>query len=310
MTLEQENEFLKIKKLIDNKREQMNCRSDHLSLVGNTIKALNCFLLGCDNLSDEDIKRHLGNLIQYRVVLDIPIPVGTLFIRAIKFNQPNIYPEYDDVSKISYIPDDKLHLAKLGRFNKDNQSMYYGCVSQSIKNSTVAFAEIYAKTTEYINILLTRTTEEIFVRYIGLFDYYRSGTKPPIPVHDIFEEIFNYYKKTHEEELLNAINLCDAFFKDVSTKKGNERVYKITSQLSNLLLENESTDGLIYPSVEGGGSPNVVIKPTSIDKKTKNEEAHIVLIEQNHGYSYYGIIEFDSGVIDKYQILWQKKELL
>lgn len=308
ITLEQENEFSKIKKLIDDKREEMNCRSDHLSFIGDTIKVLNGFILGCNNLSDEDIGRYLGDLIQYRVVLDIPIPVGTLFIRAIKFNQPNIYPEYDDVSKISYIPDDKLHLAKLGRFNKGNQSMYYGCISQSIKNSTVAFAEIDAKATEHINILLTRTTEEIFVRFIGLFDYYRSGVKPPIPVHEIFEEIYNHYQETHEEELLTAIDLCDAFFRDVSTKKGNERVYKITSQLSNLLLESKSVDGLIYPSVEGGSSPNVVIKPTSIDKKTKHEEAHIVLIEQNYGYGYYGVSEFNCGEISNNVILWKKDQ--
>jgi hypothetical protein len=308
MTLEQENEFFKIKKLIDDKREELNCRSDHLSFIGDTIKVLNGFILGCDNLSDEDIGRYLGDLIQYRVVLDIPIPIGTLFVRAVRVDNSNTYPKYCDVGRLSYIPNNKLHLAKLGRFNKVGQSMYYGCVSQSIKNSTVAFAEIDSKATEHINILLTRTTEENFVRFIGLFDYYRSGVKPPIPVHEIFEEIYNYYKVTHEEELLMAIDLCDAFFRDVSTKKGNERVYKITSQLSNLLLESESVDGLIYPSVEGGGSPNVVIKPTSIDKKTKHEEAHIVLIKQNYGYGYYRVIEFDDGAISNNVILWKKDQ--
>jgi hypothetical protein len=308
MTKEEQNILARIKKLIDDKHVEIKRLNDHLSFVGDTIKALNCFIFGCDNLSDEAIGVHLDNLIQYRVVLDIPIPIGTLFVRAVRFSQPNIYPKYDDVSRISYIPNDKLHLAQLGRFNTNNQSMYYGCISQNIKNSNIAFAEIDAKVAEHINILATRATEEIFVRYIGLFDYYKSGNKPPIPVHDVFEEIYNYYQETHEEELLSAMDLCDAFFRDVSTKKGSERVYKITLQLSNLLLEGESTDGIIYPSVEGGGSPNVVIKPTSIDKKAKHEEAHIVLIEQNYGYGHYGVIKFDDGLINNNMIHWKKDQ--
>ncbi len=301
----------KIFKLINDKKSAMiEFATNHLELVGKDISILNNYIKSEIELCDENIIELLSNLVQYRVVLNIPVPVDTLLLRAVKIDDPLKYPKrYNNANRISYIPESLSYKAKLNRFNKDNQSMYYGSISRSKKNANVAFSEIKAKENEHINILVSKTSKELEVRFIGLFDYYKRGTEPPFQVHSFFKEVYQHYQKTHEEELLMAIELCDAFFSDITTRKGHERLYQVTSTLSAILLDDTHVDGLIYPSVETIGSPNVVLKPNSVDNKVKHKEAHISLIKKDYGYSVYYAIDFnDIGIIDKNNIItWNTK---
>ena len=207
---------------------------------------------------------------------------------------------HNNASRFSYIPENLSHKAILGRFNRDGQPMYYSSISNSIKNANVVFSEIEAKEKEFINLLISKTSKALKVRYIGLFEYYKRGSEPPFNVHSFFKEVYQYYRDTHKEELLTTIELCDTFFSDITTRKGNDRLYMVTSTLSNILLEDEHVDGLIYPSVATPGSPNLVLKPNSVDEKVEHKKVHIKMVTKDYGYSIYYANDFnDIGIVDK-----------
>jgi len=295
-------------KLIDDKNEDFMKLGNHLNVVSDIIKQLNKFIDGEVELSNKGIDELLGILIQYRVVLDIPIPVDTMLLRGVKFEDPTKYlDKYTNTSRISYIPKDISYKAKLNRFNKENQPMYYGSIAKSILNANVVFSEIEAKENEFINLLVSKTSEELNVRYIGLFEYYRRGTQPPIIVHSFFQEVYDYYKSTHEKELLMAIELCDTFFSDITTREGTDRLYMVTAMLSNILLEDKQVDGLIYPSVVAANEPNLVLKPNSVDAKVRHENVYIKRLSKDYGYSIYYAINYNDGNVDKNNdINWKK----
>ena len=295
-------------KLIDAKNEDLMKLGNHLNVVSDIIKQLNKFINEEVELSDKGIDELLGILIQYRVVLDIPIPVDTMLLRGVKFEDPTKYlDKYTNTSRISYIPKDISYKAKLNRFNKNNQPMYYGNIAKSILNANVVFSEIEAKENEFINLLISKTSEELKVRYIGLFEYYRRGTQPPFDVHSFFKDVFYYYQKTHEKELLTAIELCDTFFSDITTREGSERLYVVTATLSNILLEDKQVDGLIYPSVVAADELNLVLKPNSVDAKVHHKNVYIKRLSKDYGYSIYYAIDYNDGNVDKNNdISWKK----
>lgn len=301
----------KVFKLIDDKNNDLMKVGNHLNVVSDIIKQLNKFINNKIELLSEDISELLKILIHYRVVLDIPIPSETLLLRAVKFDDPTKYPyEYENASRISYIPKELLEKAKLGRFNHQEQSMYYGSISKSLKDANVTFSEVGAKENEYINLLISKTSKKLKVRYIGLFEYYKRGLKPPFQVHSFFKEVYKYYQSTHTEELLTTIELCDSFFTDITTGKGSDCLYKVTSILASILLEDSHVDGLIYPSVETTGSVNLVLKPKSVDTKVVHKEAKVALITKDYGYSIYYAMDFNKiGIIDiNNNITWTTNE--
>jgi len=307
--MNEEERKQKIFKLIDDKNDAFMQSKNHLNSVANTIKELNDYIDKNVALSDEDITERLNVLVQYRVVLDIPIPIDTLLLRAVQIDDGIKYPpRYGNASRISYIPDDISYKAKLGRFNKDNEPMYYGAISKSIHNANVAFAEINAEENEYVNILSSKTSQELKVSYIGLLDYYKRDMELPFPVHPLFKEVYEYYKKTHDEELLMAIEECDRFFNDITTRERSGNLYEVTSSLSAIFLKSESVDGLIYESVDTKNAPNLVLKPKSVDDKVKHKEARIILIKEKYKDSLYHGRDFNKrGIIidNKDTIEWK-----
>lgn len=295
----------KIFKLIDDKKASMMALEDHLDFVSNIVRDLNDFIDDKKDFTEVEIKSMLKNLVQYRVVLDIPLPRDTLLLRGVRIDDGYSFPNNIELSRISYIPKDKTHLASLGRCNKKGYPMYYACVANSISDVNAPFSEIPAKEKEHINILLSHTSKDLNVRFIGLYDYYSRGTKPPFEVHSFFEEVHQYYIDTHDKFLLSAIELCDSFFCDILRRKGNDRLYEVTSILSDLYIDSKEVDGLIYPSVKTEGFPNVVIRPSSVDDKILHKEVKIFLIKKDYGYSKYHAIEFNTiGKINGNDISW------
>ena len=297
----------KIFDLIDKKKEVMLEQNDHLNYVSNIIKDLNGFIDDQKFFTETEIKKMLSNLVQYRVVLDIPILENTLLLRGVKIGNGLKFPHYDKVSRISYIPDNQINKAKLGRCNRVREPMFYACIANSIKNVNIPFSEIGAKEQEHINILISKTAKELNLRFVGLYDYYKRGTMPPFQVHNVFEEVYQYYVDTHDEFLLSAIELCDAFFCDIFRRKGHCRLYEVTSVLSELYMESDVVDGLIYPSVETEGAPNVVIKPNAVRQKITYKEVKVYLIRRDYGYSKYYAMELSTkGKVQEGHIYWSE----
>lgn len=311
MTLEDKQ---KIFKYIDEMNKDLMKLENHSNVVSEIIKKLNKFIYTKYSLSEKDINELLSILVKYRIVLDIPIPIDTLLLRAVKIDEETTYPSYDNASRISYIPDEISSKAPLGRFNMPEQPMYYGTIATSDKNINVPLSEVEAKEGEFINILISKTTKELRVRYIGLFEYYKKGEETPFEINPFFKEVYEYYQNIYDKDLLIAIELCDEFFTRITTEKitieiENKRLYSITSLLSRIFLADSHVDGLIYPSVATNGFPNIVLKPKSVDNKVEHKKARILLIKEDYGKSVYYVIDFDDiGEIDnKNNITWKNK---
>ena len=162
------------------------------------------------------------------------------------------------------------------KLDKKEQAMYYGTLFNTHDDLNVSFQEIDVKVDDYVNTLISYVIEEIKVIIIGLFSLVENKNTF-IQLHPIFEKINNYYNETHSVQLLEAIKKVDHFFCYISKKEGNQRVHKVTSILGNIYMEGDLVDGILYESTKDKGNPNIVLKPSSIDKKLKHIDAKISL---------------------------------
>lgn len=297
----------KVFKLIDDKRVEFEKYSDdHLSLVNRDINKLYAYLNCKLELTTEDINDLLSNLIQYRIYLDLPIDKGVCLVRATKIDDYDDYPNYNDVSRVSYIPLHLKKIVKMGRFNKNYQSMYYGSLFDSYSDINVPFNEIDVQHGEYINLLISQIRKDLNIQLIGLFHYYEYDQKKIIPIHNIVKEIYKYYEDTHSNNLLLAIKKADEFLFKLSRHDSDNKVYKLTSTLGNLLFKNNnSTDGILYPSVKVDGEPNIVLKPNVVDDKIEHIESKLSLSYFNEKEKTMDAKEFMNGKIVNCKILWK-----
>lgn len=314
----EEDELIKATfKLIDDKKIDMvkyseKHRTSHLKLVEQDINILQSYVSGVKQLDNQQIEMLLSSLVQYRVCLNLPLEKGRVIARARKKDDGKKYPHYDDVSEISYFPlKDQHKIEKPGRFNSKFQSMYYASVFKSGDDIETPFHEIDAQDKEHINLLVSEISEDLKVSLIGLFVYLQHKTSVTPYIHPkIFKKIYQYYKETHEQNLLQAIEKVDNFFKDITSKEVVDRdeqlrVYDITSTLGNIYLKDLPIDGLIYPSVKTDESPNIVIKPSSVDEKIKHLEAKILYVTYNENRQMNDAQELDNGKVDNCKILWR-----
>lgn len=299
-----------MKFLIDSKNKDISKNPyQALNDASQDIKILKCFIHGSLDLSEENIERILTNLVQYGIYLDIPLTKNTTILRAVRYEEKDkSNPCYEEVSRLSYIPNNIGIIPPIGRMNNKGSSIFYGCLSNNIKSVNVAFSEVNALKDEYINVLKSTTKEDIKVRYIGIMDYYRRGTEPPFDVHPLFKKIWKYYKDTHDEASLSAVGLVDAFFSDILRAENYGRLYIVTSILASIIMEDETTDGLIYPSIKSEGSPNLALKPSSINTKVSYTKAYSFKINENYGYALYYATTLYIGNIEDKKIIWSKHE--
>lgn len=312
---EQDELLKKVFKLIDDKQKEMikYCEEKdccHTELVEKDIKLLSLHVDGAIQLNSQQIEDLLSNLIQYRVCLDVPLPKGAIIARARKIDDGKKYPHYDDARKLSYIPlQDQCKIKTPGRFNSRYQSMFYGSVYDSYDDLKVPFHEIGVQANEYINILISEVSEDLNVRLIGLFSHLKHQSNMLPWIHSIFNDINKYYQETHESNLLNAIEIVDEFFKEISSKEvfdeEKSKVYDITSVLGNIYLVDLSIDGLIYPSVKVDGLPNIVIRPSSVGKKVKYLKANIAWTDDDKNGEIIIVKELNTGNIVNNNIEWK-----
>ena len=296
----------KITDFIDKKAIAGNENSlSHLTNVSITIKQLNDFIDERIELSDDRLDYLLGNLVgDFTVTLTFPLNKGTEIIRARKLDielikksdtigdiespKPRKHPYLMEVKELSYIPKDAKKIPKIGRLNKEGESLFYGCISVNKDDGiNVSFSEINALENEIVNTLLSTTIKDLNLHFIGIIDYYRRGVSPAFYKNSIFKEMYDYEKKMFDKNLMAAFELCDAFFLDVMSRKEHGNLYKVSSILASIFLKCDKVDGLIYESVQAKSCPNIVIKPESVDEKLKYKEINAFRIQHDYGYAIY-----------------------
>jgi hypothetical protein len=274
------------------------------------IQQLNDFIDSKLELSEDRVKYLLAYLVGYfTITLDIPIDKGMKILRARKFDEIEKEPCFEEVSKLSYNP--KGSNIKIGRLNKENESIYYGCIYfKDDAGINVAFSEVNALPLEKINILESKTIQDINLRYIGIFDYIRRQAGQPWFIspetYSVFEEVYEYEEKTFDRHIFIAFQLCDAFFSDILRRKESNKLYIVTSILASLFLDDKNVDAILYTSVKAEGSPVIAIKTTSIDDKIEHKSAISFEIKESYGYALYKAKPLYKGQINGEKIAWQK----
>jgi len=289
-----------------NKDAQIHCNK-----VSRYVNQLNHHIAGHIELSDKRIEILLDELVGfYTITLDTTLDIGTHIVRARKFEELNSEkPYYTTTEKLSCIPKHLSHLSSRGRLNKEGEVIFYGCISnKNDEGFNVAFSEVRALEGETLNLLKSKLVKELKVTYIGVFDYYKRGIAPPFKVHPHFRLAYNYQKKMFDEYLMVAHQICDAFFSDILRRKGNDRLYQVTSVLASLFLEGNRIDAIFYASVQAETSPILAIKPSVIGEKLKHIDAVSVFINRNYGYAVYNASITHKGKVIGEKIIWEKME--
>jgi len=277
---------------IDRKAEEENGdASFRLIHVSKIIKQLNQFIDGKIRLCDAQLDEWLAYLgAEFTVTLDIPLDKGLNIIRARILEPPRNPHHLMEVKDLTYRSiDDKASEIAKGRLNSKGESIFYGCISvvNNEDGINIAFSEIKAQEHDFVNTLLSTTTQDIKVRFIGIMDYYRRGERPAFYHHEIFREIYERQREKFYPDLLVASELCDAFFFDVMSREESDNVYEVTSRLAKIFLGDEHIDGVLYESVQAKSSPNIALKPRSVGGKLEYKEISCFKIKNDYGYAIY-----------------------
>ncbi|MBS9777853.1 MAG: hypothetical protein KGV50_03720 [Gammaproteobacteria bacterium] len=305
---------LKIKKLIDDKAKADNPNACFcLNVVSEYIKQLNNHISGNITLTRQQIERRLNTLLGYfTITLKLPLDKDLKLSRAVKYNElDDSNPCYNEVSRLSYIPQSSGITPNVGRLNKAGEAIFYGCIYFDDEQCgiNVALAETNSLKFDKVNLLRSVSTQELNVRMIGVWDYIKRENKPYYcnqDVFDSFKDIYKYTKQRYKPELFMACQLCDAFFADIMSKESSDRLYDVTSVLGSMFMEGENVDGIIYNSVQAKDSPVIALKPQAVDNKIEHKTALSLEVLDDYGYAIYNAATLYSGEVKGANISWQK----
>lgn len=295
----------KVKKLIDDKALDLNSQDDDLAIyVSSKISLLNDYIEQKAKLSERQVDEILSELVgHFTTSLPLPLNDGIKFLRARTYNTNHMET---DIFQLSYIKDSDK--ARLGRLNSEKQSVYYGCIYFNEDDGVnVAFSESNSKVGDIVNILRSKSTKEINLYYIGIYNHVLRQAKPSFmedKTFNYFVEVDEYQREKYNETAYLAHLLCDNFLSDILRRKESGNLYKVTSKLFDIFCE--SADGIIYTSVKSEGSPVVAIKTDVVDEKMKHESCDCYRITYNYGYAQYRALHTHKGTFKSENLIeWE-----
>lgn len=275
-------------KLIDHKASE-ECGYINLLHSSVYISQLNGHINGTCELTKHEIESKVDYLAGC-MTITLEHPINELeFLRVRLCEGQN----FTNVDELSYIKKTSCTFPKAGRLNLTSQALYYSslAVKQDDTALRVVLAEAQAKQLDHLNVLRSHQVSgtDLYLRIIGIWDQVRRNEKPYYLSQDTFDyltEVRKYMAKKFSLELLLAYELTDRFFADILSREASERLYQVTSTLSNVFL-TEKCDGVLYSSVKAKGEPVVALKPQVVDDKLEHQFATEVFIEKSFGYEFY-----------------------
>jgi len=215
------------------------------------------------------------------------------------------------IDDVSYPKPEKVK--KLGRANRDGQSMFYCCLG-----AFPVFFEIHAKTGDLVALSEWAVAEPLWMHNLGYHPVALDRMGAPIPIQrsPLIDPIPNETK--HNQRLRKRMSL--AFTKDVP--EGHEFLYKETIAINELLFDRASpipshgpnspksgrVAGTVYPTVQMRGlADNIAIRPEFADNSLKLNSVRYVLVEstQQDKLSYTFLTVAFSNTFSDRSIVWQ-----
>jgi hypothetical protein len=229
------------------------------------IKEINRFKsLNLEGFSIDAIKTEIHNIILGHLrIIYLVNPQGLVrgrknINRRLFFNKKDLwYPNWDDIPK-------ELHC--LNRCNDAGDKMLYTatetdttiCELQLNKGDIFTLAHLYPK----------KDKLNAKVQVIGIKELSRSQSK----YEKLFNEHYLKLKKDAPIEYEKNILVDDFLSEHFQIKVGSNETwkYKITIAISQILLSNTDTVGLIYPSISTNAKgANIILKPDFVDNNLR-----------------------------------------
>lgn len=257
------------------------------------IKKLKSHIDGKNTLGMDEITKLCDSLSFFTTFIEINISSDLFISRAVYCDLK--IPCHNKVSRLSYIPKDSSKNASLGRMNKENQSMFYASLNSNPNSIGTVLSEVDAEVGKHYNILISKIKHPLNLIPIGIFDYFRRGVPDPFQIlNQNFKEIYDLYVQLVVPDGMIALQLCDAFLTDVLKKsyhgdndETTKRLYEVTSEIANDCLLTTKADGILYPSVKFEGFPNIILKPSVVDKKIQYDKASSIEILEDFNYGIF-----------------------
>lgn len=175
--------------------------------------------------------------------------------------------KFNNDDELSYIKRTSDTFPKAGRLNQTGQALFYAslAVKQDDTALRVVLSEAREKELDRLNVLRSHrvTGSDLNLQIVRIWDQVRRDEKP----YYLNKDTFYYYKMAREymvqkfdPKLLLAYELTDRFFADILSREGSDRLYQVTSALSNVFLSVKN-DGVLYSSVQAKGEPVVALTP-------------------------------------------------
>lgn len=81
----------------------------------------------------------------------------------------------------------------------------------------------------------------------------------------------------------------------------------MTSVIASKLLLSETTDAIVYESVQVTDEPSIVIKTDIVDTSITYKDAYSFEVKENVGYGMYGVSPiYECEIVDN-KLEWEKK---
>lgn len=305
------DDFLEERTLIDIEKSL-----EELIEVSFIIKQLSDFIDNKLELSSGDIQNRIQRLVSHftiNLIYELNSVIALRRARKFTTEKTNINFCFDNLEDMLYVPESKKSIIPLGRFNKKEESIYYASIFFKEDENEESFfetaiSEINGLVFDYVNILDSVPTKCLNVVYIGVFDQLSRNKQLPKWIDIYYYETYLQFKKKCLERdnryLFESYLLSNAFFAEIIQRDGNERLYKVTSIISSILLADENVDAIVYESVKVKNAPVIAIKPKIVDSSIKHREVYSVKINKNLGYGIYYTEIMNEGTIDNDSLVW------
>ena len=132
---------------------------EHLDNVSKIVNELSNYIDGKQKLNSEEIRQRIIDLTLYTSLIPVPIPLasGIIISRAVKYEENDVGEVYDQVSRLSYIPQQSGITPKKGRINQEGESIFYACLNADANSVGAVLLESRAIEGDTFNLLHCRT---------------------------------------------------------------------------------------------------------------------------------------------------------